>query len=749
MRPDAPAHVLFLVVGCVSLCADMLCAPDCQMLGYAAVQLLPFGAPAARVTFVSVLSSAGASALLYLTIVHLTRALVLGDSPASNVELPRDEGLCNEGLGVASDGAPRGSDSCPHCGGEMDQERRWMTASRAAGIAGAGLHSFSPLVWTYSTQAEVFALNNLFVIAMICLTTLYLVPLGHEHAEAESGAAARSAGRETKDESAGEATSASQTIQTEGLRQGTQVATGTGTGTRGPDSEAERNGCIPHAAKWDSTCSDMGRSHMQRNGWIPYAGAVLIGLGLTNQHTLVLLAAPLALAVVLAGRALLLRPGAMLTLIGCGLVGLTPYLYLVWAGEQPQRGAWGDPASLRGLAVHVFRREYGTWKLFSGSDGQEQGLQSLRSGTWLYLCDLPRQQLLFGPACVVLGVQRLLARACTRTAAWWLVAAWLGYTVVFHLLANLPLEHSSHRDLFRAVHARFWLQPNAILGVLLGVGLFPLMLAALAAPARAAARASGGCEHAREGSRALECTGGASACWVLALGIVASQLALNYPACDKSQEWAVWEAGRATLLAAPRGALLLIKGDLYTNAVRYLLECEGARPDVQHLDLSHISYAWFNRRHARPWHANVTFPGRRFTRLHRHPPPGAFRLRDLLADNIRRRPIVLTSGLESLDPHIHQDFTLWPSGVGYRVYPRERPPALRAWLRDNALRLPVLASDYLVSSERMGSWEAIAARDRAIAHAQVPLTSNSQTPTPNPKPTSQKARPEARQVRRR
>ena len=76
------------------------------------------------------------------------------------------------------------------------------------------------------------------------------------------------------------------------------------------------------------------------------------------------------------------------------------------------------------------------------------------------------------------------------------------------------------------------------------------------------------------------------------------------------------------------------------------------------LDLSHVSYTWFNRRHARAWHGNVTLPGRRFTRLHRSPPTGAYLLRHLIKANIRRKPIVVTSGLEALDPQVRSLLTL-------------------------------------------------------------------------------------------
>ena len=209
------------------------------------------------------------------------------------------------------------------------------------------------------------------------------------------------------------------------------------------------------------------------------------------------------------------------------------------------------------------------------------------------------------------------------------------------------------------------------------------------------------------------------ACWTLATLVIGLQICMNYAECDKSHEWAVWEAGHATLLSVPLGGLLLIKGDLNTNAVRYMMECEGARPDVEQLDLSHVSYTWFNRRHARAWYSNVTLPGRRFTRLHRKPPKGAYLLRHLLKINFRRRPIVITSGLESLDPEIFQDFVLWPSGSVFRIYPRLEPPPLRPWLRDSAMRLPMLSSNFIAAPAGSGLWEDIAIRDAAIAHAQV------------------------------
>jgi hypothetical protein len=61
-------------------------------------------------------------------------------------------------------------------------------AARASAVAGAGIYSFSPLVWTYSTQAEVFSLNNLFAAALIFLSALYLVPLPPDTTDRETEA---------------------------------------------------------------------------------------------------------------------------------------------------------------------------------------------------------------------------------------------------------------------------------------------------------------------------------------------------------------------------------------------------------------------------------------------------------------------------------------------------------------------------------------------------------------------------------
>lgn len=54
-------------------------------------------------------------------------------------------------------------------------------------------------------------------------------------------------------------------------------------------------------------------------------------------------------------------------------------------------------------------------------------------------------------------------------------------------------------------------------------------------------------------------------------------------------------------------AILVVKGDVITNSIRYLQRCEGYRPDVQHLDQSMMTYEWFTKKQARHFR-NIEFP---------------------------------------------------------------------------------------------------------------------------------------------
>lgn len=172
------------------------------------------------------------------------------------------------------------------------------------GVAAGGAFAFSPLVWQYAVQGEVFALNNLLNALLLFLLVLY-----------------------------------------------------------------ERQPTLPRAC----------------------AGAAAIGLALSNQHTLVFFAAPYALWALAVGyNAALLSPRAWMLLIASGLAGLSPYLYLPFAGGlHAAWGSWGDHSTVSGLLTHLLRKEYGTFRLASVTNVITDGEYGLRMR--LYLDSIPEE----------------------------------------------------------------------------------------------------------------------------------------------------------------------------------------------------------------------------------------------------------------------------------------------------------------------------------------------------------------------
>ena len=93
------------------------------------------------------------------------------------------------------------------------------------------------------------------------------------------------------------------------------------------------------------SCSVMFWEH--RNETIAVWGAFFIGLGLTNQHTLVFYAVPLVIwAMYLLPS--LLRVAVFLKMCAAGLVGLLPYAYLPLASMRMPAATWGDQSSFQG-----------------------------------------------------------------------------------------------------------------------------------------------------------------------------------------------------------------------------------------------------------------------------------------------------------------------------------------------------------------------------------------------------------------
>lgn len=375
------------------------------------------------------------------------------------------------------------------------------------------------------------------------------------------------------------------------------------------------------------------------------AAALTLGLGLSHHHTLVLAAAPLGLGLLLllvprmrcGGAGLAARAAAAGG--GLFLLGLAPHLYLPWASARRLVVSWGDLTTPGGFATHLLRREYGTLRLVIG-----EGRSSLADNLGRYALDAGESLLWIGAGLVLWGAVagwrdgRALRIFCLS-----LIGAWGGTTLIFGALANLDLS----TPLAREAQSRFWQLPNLFLCLLAGRGA--AALAARLGPRRRLALP------------------------VLALLLVGTQAAVNYPRADRAATRLGEDLARATLASLPPGALFFVRGDTSVNAVRYLQACEGLRADVAAVPLALLETPWIRGvlERARP---DVRLP----------PGPGAPGF-GALVDANRERDTFVSVGLPEQVREISGRYELWNVGFTYWLRPAGQRPDAAAYRRASAV----------------------------------------------------------------
>ncbi|DAZ97661.1 TPA: hypothetical protein N0F65_009662 [Lagenidium giganteum] len=299
-------------------------------------------------------------------------------------------------------------------------------------------------------------------------------------------------------------------------------------------------------------------------------GAFICGLALANQHTIVLLEIPGILWVLWSGRHTFkiadVASFALAYDLSCSfLVGLCACLDTMVFGTTPTRGSWGDTATIAGFARHWTRQEYGTFQL-SPRTGKSESLVERLS---VYAEDTASEFQTFGVFMSLCGIVYLgtLPKRLRST-----LSMLLFYLVVFHSLANIPLDD----PLSHAVSSRFSMQPNVIVAIWLGTGLAGLLHTVRSfAPSRLR-------QHS----------------WVLST-LIGKQFMANWAMFEPTAHDDLLRTyAKSVLDTMPKNALLLSFTDINWNTIRYLQECELYRQDVTHLSLQVMPFPWFTRQHA-------------------------------------------------------------------------------------------------------------------------------------------------------
>ncbi|CAM9105270.1 unnamed protein product, partial [Hapterophycus canaliculatus] len=456
-------------------------------------------------------------------------------------------------------------------------------------------------------------------------------------------------------------------------------------------------------------------------------GAVVCGLALCNQHSAFLVLGPLVVCVLRAlAEESLLSCRALAELGGVWfLLGLTPHAALIVSARNPQRGSWGDTSSMQGFLRHVLRAEYGTLRLGIPDPNAEGALERIGE----YLVDSSRQTMHLGLPMAVLGIGWAITIYHTtatstkqphenrrmRDFAVGLSAAWAFYVTIWHsVLSNISL----HRPMSRAVHGRFWIQPNLLLCLAAGGGLGLVANTIASCLWR-------GLRYCRLSKRLAT----ASVSLLLPSLMTAVMMWLRWDMMDRGV-WSGRSHGWTALLSAlPEGALLLSHTDLDLNPARYLRVCEGLRSDVTHISIQMMPYPWWESVQAE-LHPGVVFPPvLRGVNTRRNSEGNAVLITRFLAANLQRgRPIFLD--MQAVDESeigaagFYRGFSLVPHGLAYLVLPKLTLQESEQWHERIVKQLRSLdecMKPVSVNRYHPGTWEFAAASVYWDAHYQAGL----------------------------
>ncbi|XP_019581340.2 protein O-mannosyl-transferase TMEM260 isoform X1 [Rhinolophus sinicus] len=425
-------------------------------------------------------------------------------------------------------------------------------------------------------------------------------------------------------------------------------------------------------------------------------GAFCCGLSLCNQHTIVLYVLciiPWILFRLLKEKYALMQEISLGSLLKLSLyfsAGLLPYVYLPISSYINQaRWTWGDQTTLLGFLTHFLREEYGTFSLAKSEIGSSMSKILLSQVTNM------RTELSFNIQALAVWANICLARKDRQNPSlvWLFTGMFCIYSLFFAWRANLDIS----KPLFMGVVERFWMQSNAVVAVLAGIGLAALV---------------------SESNRVLNTNGLQCLEWLSATLFVIYQIYSNYSICDQRTNYVIDKFAKNLLASMPHDAIILLRGDLPGNSLRYMHYCEGLRPDISLVDQEMMTYEWYLPKMAKHL-PGVNFPGSRWNPVEGILPSGmvTFNLYHFLEINKQKQTFVCI-GIHEGDPTWKKNYSLWPWGSCDKLVPSEIVFNPEEWIK--------LTRNIYNWTEEYGrfepsSWESVANEEMWQARMKTPF----------------------------
>lgn len=202
-----------------------------------------------------------------------------------------------------------------------------------------------------------------------------------------------------------------------------------------------------------------------------YLGSFFCGLSLTNQQTIIFYILPFILYIAIFPMYYydkLWNNEIFIKLLLLFTIGMSFYFYLFIGGKLSPIGSWGNTKTIGGFLKHILRSEYGTFTLFSGSNKSNIG-DNLYNGLYLFIQSFQQDSLYIGVPLVILSIYYIFINNNNNIIILLklLFFSMLFYTILFHKLANLPIDSN---PLFVGVQKRFWMQSYIILFIFISIG---------------------------------------------------------------------------------------------------------------------------------------------------------------------------------------------------------------------------------------------------------------------------------------
>jgi hypothetical protein len=427
--------------------------------------------------------------------------------------------------------------------------------------------------------------------------------------------------------------------------------------------------------------------------------AVASGVALCNQHTIVLLLAPIAASIFFRAPAALRTPTHCLTYVAAAAAGMLPYALLplrTWLlrGHEHELLSWGNQLSFSGFFLHLFRSEYGSVDLISGLTGS--GFCANLT-FFAYLCW--RDLTFIGAAGLLYLFVALRPRKTKKSSAkaasvpsdtyvlQYLSCSALLYILFFAWRANIPIDI----PLLRGVVARFYMQPHVLLSILAAAGL--QLALDRAAP------------HFQQHPPSRKAAVG----YFIAAAVGIALVALNYHEMDLSRDTHAADYVKGLLAPLPLNSLLLTKGDATAYPMRYVQSVLRFRTDVICLDQETMGFPWATDRIRQLLPHAITLPPLPLRRLR---PSGkdAFNLAKLLALNQNRTIYIIDA--KDGDTSWTSEYRFLPVGAANLIQRRStRPPSDPSQLMHQGLsafrHMRSLASIDVPTKFDYDTWEAL------------------------------------------